>query len=103
MHPQDKSGDDLRPFWHHEPLRRNSFEQEQAHLLDEILEEWPGTMTFDEARIRRVRDRGHWGEADSFEIAVRALFASGLIRHEGDLLIPVRPVRQMAALGFTIG
>jgi hypothetical protein len=103
MHPQDKSGDDVRPFWRHEPLRQNSFEEEQAHLLDELLEEWPGMMTFDEARVRRVRDRDHWGESDAFEIAVRGLFLAGLVRHQGDLLVPVRPAREMAALGFSIG
>ena len=60
-------------------------------------------MTFDEARIARVRDREDWGESDAFEIAVRGLFAAGLIRRQGDLLVPVRPVRLMADLGFSIG
>ena len=45
-------------------------------------------MTYDEARVDRVRDREDWGESDAFEIAVRAFFAGGLIRRQGDLLVP---------------
>lgn len=48
MHAQDKSGDSIGPFWHHEPKRQNSFEEDEAHLLDELLEEYSGLMTFDE-------------------------------------------------------
>jgi hypothetical protein len=60
-------------------------------------------MTYDEARVDRVRVREDWPESDAFEIPVRALFAGGLIRRQGDLLVPVRPVRQMVDLGFHLG
>jgi hypothetical protein len=78
-------------------------EDEQAAILDELLHEYPALLTFDEARIARVRDREDWGESDAFEIAVNGLFTSGLIRRQGDYLVPVRPVRAMADLGFSIG
>jgi hypothetical protein len=103
MHPQDKSGDDVRPFWHRPAPPRESYEDAQAWLLTELIEEYPGLMTFDEARIARVRDREDWGESDAFEIAVKGLFSSGLIRRQGDLLVPIKPVRVMADLGFEIG
>jgi hypothetical protein len=103
VHPQDKSEGDSRPYWHHKPARRPSHEEEQAWVLDHLLGEFPALMTYDETRVDRVRDREDWSESDSFEIAVRALFAGGLIRRQGDLLVPVRPVRLMADLGFELG
>jgi hypothetical protein len=103
MHPQDKSEGEDRPYWHRKPIRRQSHEEEQAWVLDHLLDEFPALMTYDEARVNRVRDREDWAESDAFEIAVRALFAGGLIRRQGDLLVPVRPVRLMADLGFQIG
>jgi len=56
-------------------------------------------MTYEVARIARVRDPEDWGESDRFEIAVRALGWAGLIRRQGDLLVP----GQMAAIGFSLG
>jgi hypothetical protein len=103
MHPQDKSEGEDRPYWHRKPGRRPSWEEEQAWVLDHVLEELPALMTYEEARIDHVRDREDWGESDRFEIAVRALFAGGLVRRQGDLLVPVRPVRRMADLGFQLG
>jgi hypothetical protein len=103
MHPQDKSGDDVRPFWHRDAPPRESYEEAQAWIFEELIEEYPALMTFDEARIARVRDREDWGESDAFEIAVNGLFSAGLIRRQGDFLVPIKPVRLMAELGFSIG
>lgn len=103
MHAQDKSGDDVRPFWHRDAPPRESYEDSQAWILTELIEEYPGLMTFEEARIARVRDREDWGESDAFEIAVNGLFTAGLIRRQGDFLIPIRPARTMFELGFSIG
>jgi len=60
-------------------------------------------MTYEEARIARVADPGDWQETDRFEGAVRALLWAGLLRRQGDLLVPVRPAREMAAIGFSYG
>jgi hypothetical protein len=103
MQPQDKSGDDVRPFWHRDAPPRASYEEEQAWILMELIEEYPALMTFHEARINRVCDREDWGESDAFEIAVNGLFSAGLIRRQGDFLIPIRPARTMFDLGFSIG
>ncbi|HEY2053147.1 MAG TPA: hypothetical protein VGH14_04330 [Solirubrobacterales bacterium] len=103
MHPQHKSGDAVRPFWQRVAPPRASYEEEQAGILDELLDEYPALLTFDEARINRVRDREDWGESDAFEIALNGLFTAGLVRRQGDFLVPVRPVREMADLGFSIG
>lgn len=80
-----------------------AYEQEQASVLDELLSEHPALMTYDEVRLARVSDPQHLGEADAFEHAVRGLGAAGLIRWQGAVLVPVRPARQMAALGFRLG
>jgi hypothetical protein len=103
MHAQHKTGDDVRPFWHRDAPPLDPYEESQAWILAELIEEYPSLMTFDEARISRVRDREDWSESDAFEIAVNSLFASGLIRRQGDFLIPIRPARVMAELGFSIG
>lgn len=79
------------------------YEEQQALVLDELLGEHPALMTYEEARLARVRDPEDRGESDSFESAVRGLGCAGLIRRQGDLLVPVRPARQMAALGFRLG
>jgi hypothetical protein len=80
-----------------------SYDEEQAYVLDELLDEFPALMTYEESRLARVRDPEDWGESDRFEIAVRALGWAGLVRRQGDLLVPVRPARQMAAIGFSLG
>ena len=102
MHDQDSSGRHASaPHGDRDP--QVAYEQEQAGVLDRLLSEHPALMTYEEARIAHVRDPGDWGESDAFEIAVRALGSAGLIRREGDLLVPVRPARRMAALGFELG
>jgi hypothetical protein len=104
MHHQDKSGDEIRPPWHRPVIKReSSYEEDQAWLLSELIEEFPALMTFDEARIARIRDRENWSESDQFEISLRGLMWGGMVRRQGELLVPVRPVRQMAELGFSIG
>jgi hypothetical protein len=102
MHDQDSSGRPT-PAPRREPDPQVAYDEEQAWVLDELLEEYPALMTYDEARIARVRDPEDWGESDRFEVAVRALGWAGLIRRQGDLLVPVRPARQMAAIGFSLG
>jgi hypothetical protein len=102
MHDQDSSGRPTpAPGRDRDP--QVAYDEEQAYILDELLDEYPGLMTYEEARLSRVREGGDWQENDSFEIAVRALGWAGLVRRQGDLLVPVRPARQMAAIGFSLG
>lgn len=103
MHPQDKSGGEVRPPWHHQRNFEIDRDQEMAWILSELIEEFPSPLTFEEARVARVRDAEDWSESDAFEIAVKGLLAGGLLRRQGDLLIPVRPARLMADLGFELG
>jgi hypothetical protein len=102
MHDQHSSG---RPTQSRRDDRdpQVAYDEEQAYVLDEVLDEYPALMTYEEARIAHVRDPEDWGESDAFESAVKALVRAGLIRRQGDLLVPVRPVRLMADLGFSIG
>jgi hypothetical protein len=102
MHDQHSSG---RPT---DTPRRDrdpqvAYEENQAEVLDLLLDEYPAQLTYEETRLARVRDPEDWGESDAFEIAVRGLGWGGLIRRQGDLLVPVRPVRLMAAIGFALG
>ena len=102
MHDQDSSArPSSAPRRDRDP--QVAYDEEQAWVLDQLLDEYPALMTYEEARIARVRDPEDWGESDAFEIAVRALGWAGLIRRQGDLLVPVRPARQMAAIGFSLG
>jgi hypothetical protein len=102
MHDQHSSGRPTRsPRDDRDP--QVAYDEEQAYVLDELLDEYPALMSYEEARIARVRDPEDWGESDAFEIAVKALGRAGLIRRQGDLLVPVRPARQMAAIGFSLG
>jgi hypothetical protein len=71
--------------------RRSNSSISRSRSRDRPSAGYPALMTFDEARIARVRDREDWGESDAFEIAVKGLFSAGLVRRQGDL--PVRPVR----------
>jgi hypothetical protein len=103
MHPQDSSRGEVRPPSRPDRDPQLAYEEEQAWVLDQLLDEYPALLTYEEARIARVRDPEDWGESDAFEIAVRGLGWAGLIRRQGDLLVPVRPARQMAELGFSIG
>lgn len=68
-----------------------------------ILDEFPALLTYEEARTARGVRPDDWGENDRFEIAVNALGWAGLIRREGDLLVPVRAARQMYEIGFEAG
>jgi hypothetical protein len=103
MHPQSSPGGASTAA----PLRdRNpqaAYENEQAHVLTELLDEHPALMTYEEARIARVRDPDDTLETDSFELAVRGLRWSGLIRRQGDMLVPTKPAREMYRLGFRLG
>jgi hypothetical protein len=102
MHDQDSSE---RPAPASRPARdpQVAYLEEQAEVLDQLLDEYPALMTYEEARIARVTEGGDWQENDAFEIAVRALGWAGLVRRQGDLLVPVRAARQMAAIGYGLG
>jgi hypothetical protein len=80
-----------------------AYQEQQALVLDELLREYPALMTCDEARLARVHDPDDRGERDAFENAVRGLGSAGLIRRQGDLLVPSRPAREMVGLGFRLG
>lgn len=45
---KDKSGDEVRPSWHRDPVPQPSYEEEQALILDHLLDEFPALMSFDE-------------------------------------------------------
>lgn len=102
MHDQHSSGcSTAAPRGERDP--QVAYEEQQALVLDDLLSEHPGLMTYEEARLARVLDPEARRESDAFESAVRGLGWAGLIRRQGDLLVPVRPARQMASLGFRLG
>jgi hypothetical protein len=103
MHPQCSSGgaDTQAPRRERDP--QEVYESEQRGLLDLLLEEFPGVLTYREALTARVDDAEDFSEADRFVNAARGLVAAGLVVREGELIIPSRPARQMVDLGFMLG
>lgn len=103
MHPQHSSGGASAPASRRAPDPQKAYELEQRALLDLLLEEFPGLLTYREALTARVEDPENFGEADRFGKAARGLIASGLLTCQGELIIPSRPAREMAVLCFKLG
>jgi hypothetical protein len=103
MHPQCSSGGASAPAPRRERDPQEVYEIELRGLLDLLLEEFPGVLTYREALTARVDDPEDFGEADRFSNAVHGLVSSGLVTRQGELLIPSRPAREMVDLGFTFG
>jgi hypothetical protein len=103
MHPQCSSGGASTQAPRRERDPQEVYESEQRGLLDLLLEEFPGVLTYREALTARVDDPEDFGEADRFGNAARGLLASGLVIRQGELLIPSRPAREMVDLGFLLG
>lgn len=83
MHPQHSSGGASAP-----PPDRDLqaiYEADQRGLLDLLLEEFPGLLTYREALTARVTDPEDFGEADRFGNAAHGLAASGLLVRQGKL------------------
>ncbi len=59
MHDQHSSG---RPARSRRDDRdpQVAYDEEQAYVLDELLDEYPALMTYEEARLARVTDPGDW-------------------------------------------
>jgi hypothetical protein len=103
MHPQCSSGGASARAPRRERDPQEVYETEQRALLDLLLEEFPGVLTYREALTARVDDPENFGEADRFGNAARGLVASGLVVRQGELIIPSRPAREMVGLGFILG
>lgn len=65
-------------------------EDQQRGLLDLLLAEFPGVLTYREALVARVGQPEHPIEAEDFDQTARALAESGLVVREGQLLMPSR-------------
>ena|ERR1700729_1307743 len=103
MHPQDSSRGEFRPPSPPDSDAQQVYEADQRGLLDLLLAEFPGVLTYREALTARVEDPEDFGEADRFSGALHGLLAAGLVVREGELVIPTRPARQMVGLGFILG
>lgn len=103
MHPQCSSGGAGAPPSRRERDPQEVYEIDLRGLLDLLIEEFPGVLTYREALTARVDDPEDFGEADRFSNVVDGLVSSGLVTRQGELLIPSRPAREMVDLGFTCG
>jgi hypothetical protein len=103
MHPQCSPGGASASPSRRERDPQEVYETEQRALLDLLLDEFPGVLTYREALTARVDDPENFGEADRFGSATRGLVASGLVVRQGELIIPSRPAREMVGLGFILG
>jgi hypothetical protein len=103
MHPQCSSGGAGASPPRPERDPQEVYEIDLRGLLDLLLEEFPGVLTYREALTARVDDPEDFGQADRFSNAVHGLVSSGLVTRQGELLIPSRPAREMVDLGFSVG
>jgi hypothetical protein len=103
MHPQCSSGGAGAPPSLPERDPQEVYETEQRALLDLLLEEFPGVLTYREALTAQAEDPDDFGEADRFGNAARGLVAAGLMVRQGELLIPSRAARSMIDLGYILG
>ncbi len=102
MHPQFSSGGASTSAPAAELDLQKEYEGNQRGLLNLLLEEFPGVLTYREALTACADDPEDFGEADRFANAVRGLLASGLAARQGELLIPSRAARAMLGLGFVL-
>jgi hypothetical protein len=78
---------------HRERDPQEVYETEQRALLDLLLEEFRGVLTYREALTAQVDDPEDFGDADRFGHATQGLVASGLLVRQGELMIPAgRPL-----------
>jgi hypothetical protein len=103
MHPQSSSGDanTQAPSVERDPQK--IYEADQRGLLDLLLDEFPGVLTYREALTARVTDPDDLIEADDFANVARGLVAAGLVVRQGELMVPSRPARAMVGLGYVLG
>jgi hypothetical protein len=103
MHPQCSSGGAGASPSRPERDPQEVYETNQRALLDLLLEEFPGVLTYREALTAQVEDPEDFGESDRFGNAARGLVAAGLVVRQGELVIPSRAARSMVHLGYILG
>jgi hypothetical protein len=103
MHPQCSSGGAGAPPSRRDRDPQEIYETDQRALLDLLLGEFPGVLTYREALTAQVEDPEGLGEADRFASAARGLAAAGLVVRQGELVIPSRAARSMVDLGWILG
>jgi hypothetical protein len=83
------------------PDRTHPDEMWQLGVLCCILVMQPERLSEAELRREMLVDEHDFSQVDECERAVRDLVASGLLRHDGDSVIPTRAAMRFAALnGF---
>lgn len=103
MHPQCSPGGAGTVASRRERDPQEVYETDQRALLDLLLEEFPGVLTYREALTAQVDYPEDFGESDRFGHAARALVAAGLVVRQGELMIPSRAARSMVGLGYIVG
>jgi hypothetical protein len=103
MHPQCSSGGAGASPTRSERDPQKVYEADQRGLLDLLLGEFPGVLTYREALTAQVEDPEDFGESDRFGNAARGLVAAGLVVRQGELVIPSRAARTMVYLGYILG
>ncbi len=70
--------------------REPSDESWRIAVLSHVLLEHPALLTGEELRRELLVDRQDFSQTDAHDRAVRDLIAAGLLRREGDSIIPTR-------------
>ncbi len=103
MHRQCSSGGASTRAPRRERDPQEVYATNQRALLDLLLEEFPGVLTYREALTAQVEDPEDFGESDRFGNAARGLIAAGLVVRQGELMVPSRAARSMVDLGWILG
>jgi hypothetical protein len=70
----------------------------QLGVLTSVVVMHPERLSYAELRREMLVDEQEFSQTDDFDRAVRGLVASGLLRHDGDSVIPTRAAMRFAAL-----
>jgi hypothetical protein len=103
MHPQCSSGGADAPARRLPPGPQEEYETEQRYLLELLLEDSLGVLTYREALTARVEDPDDPMQAEAFGDAARALFGAGLATRHGEVIFASRAARGMVGLGWHLG
>jgi hypothetical protein len=103
MHPQCISGGAGAPSRRRDRDPQEEYETEQRYLLELLLDDSLGVLTYREALTARVEDPDEPIESEAFGNAARALVGAGLAIRQGEVIFASRAAREMVDLGFHLG
>ncbi len=103
MHPQCNPGGAKASPSRSEHDPQKTYEADLRGLLDLLLAEFPGVLTYREALTARVENPDDPLKAEAFGNAARGVVGAGLAVRQGELIFASRAARAMVDLGYHLG